>query len=243
MPEARYDAVADFYEAGWLDRYDDPVSVALFDLLGPLAGRRVLDVACGHGRITRELARHGARPLGLDLSRSLIAKAETAERADPLGIEYVVADIGRAPMLEAAHFDLVVCSFGLSDIDDLEAALRTIARTLRPAGRFVFSILHPCFPGAGEVSGSWSPTGGYYDERWWRAGGSFSSLRRRVGANHRMLSTYLNALCRHGLRVAAVAEPRPPAEWTGIRDDAARFPVFLVVQCVRPEPSVGQLRR
>jgi hypothetical protein len=33
----------------------------------------------------------------------------------------------------------------------------------------VFSILHPCFPGGGEISGSWPAGGSYRDEGWWRA--------------------------------------------------------------------------
>lgn len=53
MTEARYDAVADFYGAGWSDSYDDSVSVALLGLADPLAGMDVLDLACGHGRISR----------------------------------------------------------------------------------------------------------------------------------------------------------------------------------------------
>ena len=64
IPAARYDAVADFYQSGWPDAYTDPTSVALFELLGPLAGERVLDLACGHGRISREPARRGARVVG-----------------------------------------------------------------------------------------------------------------------------------------------------------------------------------
>jgi hypothetical protein len=52
MALARYDAVADFYANGF-DSTDDSVSVALLDLLGPVAGRHVLDVACGHGRLLR----------------------------------------------------------------------------------------------------------------------------------------------------------------------------------------------
>lgn len=232
VPKARYDAVADFYEAGWGDSCDDPATAALLELVGPVTGLAVLDVACGHGRLTRALCRRGGHPVGVDISPLLLAKAQAAERDAPLGARYLLADIGRAgSQLEDASFDVAVCSFGLSDIDDLDAALRTVARTLRPGGYFVWSILHPCFPGSAEVSGSWPSAGRYYDEQWWMADGAQSTLRRKVGANHRMISTYLNALRRHGLWVDAVTEPAPPAEWDAIRAEANRYPVFLVVRC------------
>lgn len=62
---------------------------------------------------------------------------------------------------------------------------------LRPRGCFVFSILHPCFPGGKDISGAWPADGSYYGEGHWTAGEAKSALRRQVGANHRMLSTYL----------------------------------------------------
>ena len=102
---------------------------------------------------------------------------------------------------------------GLSEIDDLDGVLATVVRCLRPGGRFVFSILHPCFPGAGDISGSWPSGGGYFDEGRWTAAGSRSTLRQQVGANHRMLSTYVVALARHGLNLDVLREPAPPAEW------------------------------
>ncbi len=71
MALARYDAVADFYVSGF-DATDDPASAALLDVLGPVAGLRVLDAACGHGRITRELARRGAAVVGVDISGKLL---------------------------------------------------------------------------------------------------------------------------------------------------------------------------
>ena len=130
-------------------------------------------------------------------------------------------------------FDAVVCSFGLSDIDDLAGAIATVARLLAPGGRFVFSLLHPCFVGGQDVSGSWPSWGSYHDEGWWVAGGVLSSLRRQIGANHRMLSTYVNTLRGHGLVIDRLAEPRPPEEWRERRLDAARFPVFLVARAAR----------
>ncbi|MEO3789094.1 class I SAM-dependent methyltransferase [Nonomuraea sp. B10E15] len=240
MPKAaRYDDVAGFYAAGWPDDVDDPASVRLLDLLGPLAGRRVLDVACGHGRISRALARRGAAVVGVDLSSALVERAREAERESPLGIGYVHADATEPGTLDAIEpsgvgaFDAVVCAFGLSDIDDLEGAAATAARGLRPGGVFACSLLHPCFPGGQGVSGSWPGDAGYHAEGWWRADGERSTLRRQVGANHRTLSTYLNTLRRHGLWLDEMDEPEPAREWAATRPDAARFPVFLVMRCVR----------
>ncbi|GAA2828529.1 hypothetical protein GCM10020220_016750 [Nonomuraea rubra] len=64
-----------------------------------------------------------------------------------------------------------------------------------------------------------------------------------MGANHRTLSTYVNTLRRHDLWVDELAEPEPAPEWAAKRPDAARYPVFLVLSCVkggadrRPPPS------
>src|SRR5262245_16917186 len=126
MGRARYDAVADFYVSGF-DSIDDPVSRAVLDLLGPVAGRRVLDAACGHGRITRELARRGADVVGIDISGKLIGRAREAELAERLGICYVHADVAAPGALGGREFDLVSCNFGLSDIDDLEGAVEAVS--------------------------------------------------------------------------------------------------------------------
>lgn len=236
MPVARYDAVADFYAAGF-DSADDDVSADLLGLLGPAAGLRVLDIACGHGRITRELARRGADVVGIDISANLLSKAREAEQGEPLGIRYLHADISApevaAPdVLDGAAFDAATCSFGLSDIDDLTGAIATVSRALRPGGRFVFSILHPCFAGGRDISGSWPPAARYYDEGRWTAQAAHSTLRQQVGANHRMLSTYLNTLRAHDLWLDRIAEPLPAAGWDQAHD-ADRKPVFLVARCVK----------
>ena len=237
MARSRYDDVVDFYVDGF-DNLEDPVSRALLSLLGPVEGQRVLDVACGHGRLTRELARIGARrpTIGVDSSAALLSRAGQAEQDRPLGIRYLHADVTAQDWLgeNEAGFDAVTCHYGLSDIDDLDGALRGVRAALRPGGRFVFSILHPCFPGGQDVSGSWPAAGSYYDEGFWAADSALSTLRRQVGANHRLLSTYVNALQRHDLLLDEVAEPRPDDSWVvRVGPAVARHPVQFVARCVR----------
>lgn len=234
MPAARYDEIADFYSEHF-DGTDDPAARALLDLAGAVAGLRVLDVACGHGRLSRELARRGAAVTGVDISAALLAKATEAERTAPLGIRYIHADVTRADELRqarlaSASYDLATCSFGLTDIDALHPALGTVSAALRPGGQFAFTILHPCFGGATDIAGSW-PTGGrYYDEGRWTPRDARSTLRRQVGTSHRILSTYLNTLREHDLWLDRIVEPEPTAGWdpTHVAD---RQPVFLAARC------------
>lgn len=230
---ARYDDVADFYVAEMGASLDDPATAALVNFVGDVTGHRLLDLACGQGRVARELARRGARVTGVDLSAALIEQARAAEADDWLGIEYVVGDAGDLGLFEADAFDGVVCNFGVSDIDDLDATLGTVSRVLKPGGIFVLSLLHPCFPGWTEnVSASWPRGGGYFTEGWWRSQAAKSLLRRQVGSNHRTISTYINALVRHDLPVESVAEPPPPAHWLSENPNLDPVPVFLVLRCV-----------
>ncbi len=232
---ARYDEIADFYEAFAPDDYDGPPTPDLLRLVGDVSGLRVLDVACGNGRITRELARRGATVVGVDLSTALLDKAHAREQAEPLGITYVHCDASSPDALAGESFDGVVCNFGLSDIDDLGGAISTIARVLKRGGFFVFSILHPCFPGweARGANPSWAPGRGYgyFEEGWWVADGPPGGLRPIVGANHRMLSTYLNTLARNGLALVESAEPPPTPGWMEAAPSVGPVPVYLVGRC------------
>jgi SAM-dependent methyltransferase len=232
---ARYDEVADFYEEFAPDVYEDPAMVELLRLVGDMSGLRVLDFACGHGRMARELARRGGRVVGVDVSLVLLDKARTCERANPMDIAYMHADAASPEALKGEVFDAVVCSFALSDIDDLDGALATVARVLRPDGFFAFSMLHPCFPGweAKQSRPSWPPGRGYFTEEWWLADGPPQGLRPRVGSNHRMLSTYLNALASNGLGVEEVIEPAPPQDWTNEPPSTGPVPIFLTARCRR----------
>ena len=230
--------VAHFYAEQNPDSYTSGPDVALLELVGDVAGQRLVDIACGQGRIARELARRGATVTGVDLSGALIQQAQAAEDLTPLGVSYVQADVTSPATLHGEVFDAGVCHFGLSDIDDLDGALTTVQRLLHVGDTFVFTVLHPCFPGWGsDVAASWPAQGGYFQEGWWAPTAARSTLRQQVGANHRTLSTYLNALADHGFHIDRTAEPPPPRDWTNAAPDDDPVPVFLVARCRR----LGQL--
>ncbi|HKA69615.1 MAG TPA: class I SAM-dependent methyltransferase [Actinomycetes bacterium] len=230
--EARYDRIADFYTATVGDRVTDEATAALLELVGDIAGRGVLDLACGPGRVSRELSRRGARVVGLDLSVALLDRARLAGNPGPGEIDYRQGRAEDAATLAEREFDAVVCNYGLSDIDDLTGAIRSVTRLLRRGGRFVFSILHPCFPGYADAPAAWPPGLGYYRERWWLA--TTDGFRGKVGANHRMLSTYLNLPIAHGLVLDRIAEPEPDAAWQQRQPGGTPVPVYFVARFVRP---------
>lgn len=233
-PLARYDQIADFYDHRSGQSVSDPATAALLDLAGDVNGLRLLEAACGQGRVARELARRGAVLTGLDISAALLAKARAYETARPLGIRYLHADVTECGVLEGHAFDGVVCNYGLSDIDDLDGLLVNVTRWLRPGGWFVFSLLHPCFPGWGsDAPSSWPPGLGYFAEGWWLAANT--GYRGRVGSNHRMLSSYLNSVTGHGLALDQVTEPAPGSQMSQrCPPGTAPVPFYLAARTIRP---------
>jgi 2-polyprenyl-3-methyl-5-hydroxy-6-metoxy-1,4-benzoquinol methylase len=117
-------------------------------LLDPQPGERVLDAACGNGLYARRLAALGAHVVAFDFSENLItlARQRTSEHADR--IEYLIMDAtDEAALLTLgkARFDAAICNMALFDIADIQPLMRALVRLLRPGGRLVFSVMHPCF--------------------------------------------------------------------------------------------------
>lgn len=121
----------------------------MFELLGDLSGKSVLDLACGEGFFTRFIKQRGAaRVVGLDLSTGMIDLAREQEARQPLGIEYGVQD-ARDLGDSAEQFDLVTAGYLLnyaSTPEELLAMCLGISRRLKPGGRFVSVNNNPAQP-------------------------------------------------------------------------------------------------
>jgi SAM-dependent methyltransferase len=206
---ARYDRIPDWYLT-WIE--DSPglvLNPAAGLVAAKLTGQRWLDVGCGTGRATRELARRGALAVGVDIAGSLVTRARSFESSGPHEISYLIGDIAQPESWwDGELFDGATCEMALMDIDDLESAVEAVARVLRPDGVFVASFLNPCFPGSEAGLPSWPPDRGYACEGFWTSREhNPDGVRIRVGSNHRTLSTYLNGFIAGGFRLERAFEP------------------------------------
>jgi 2-polyprenyl-3-methyl-5-hydroxy-6-metoxy-1,4-benzoquinol methylase len=106
----------------------------LLERLGQDAGR-VLDVGCGEGRFTRELASAGARVVGVDVAEEPLRRA----RAQCPGLElWLIAEGERWPF-EDASFDAVWAGEVIEHVVDTARWLSEIRRVLRPQGSLLLS--------------------------------------------------------------------------------------------------------
>jgi SAM-dependent methyltransferase len=251
-----WDAMARWRDAQLGERGDlwhralvDPV---LLEVIGPVRGQRVLDLACGNGYLTRRFASAGAAAaIGVDASAPTLSLARARERRRRTGARFVRAVAGRLGRAVPGPFDLVVAHMALMDIRDGRAAIAEAARRLAPGGRVVFSISHPCFDlddrsgwlldrGFGEDgvfrTTVWRKVRSYRDERegavpWDLPGGTVVWTR----TYHRTLSTYVRWLREAGLLVRRIEEPFPQPEMLRASLQGpwiAEVPLHLVVEAV-----------
>jgi demethylmenaquinone methyltransferase/2-methoxy-6-polyprenyl-1,4-benzoquinol methylase len=113
-------------------------------------GAAALDVACGSGKLTAELARAapGGRVVGLDFSPRMLAEARAAHPR----LEFVEGDALRLPFADAG-FDACTIAFGLRNLADPERGLREMLRVVGPAGRLV--VIEFIRPPAGLVGATY----------------------------------------------------------------------------------------
>ncbi|MUK87910.1 methyltransferase domain-containing protein [Ornithinibacillus sp. L9] len=125
-------------------------------LLKAKEGDTILDIACGNGNFSRRLAELGADVVAFDYSSKMIERAENRSKDYFNQINYKVVDATNYDdLLELGNerFDSAVANMALMDIADITPLIKALHKLLKPNGKMVFSITHPCFqtPGVKKI--------------------------------------------------------------------------------------------
>jgi len=215
------------------DTLEEPIILAL---LGPVRGIHLLDLGCGDAALGKVLLEQGAASyLGLDGSCNMIARAQQT-LAGTVG-RVTQADI-RSWTYPPNTFDCVLSRLALHYIEDVDDVFQHVFQTLRPTGRFVFSVEHPVITSC---------------DRAWQAGGArqqwivddyFDSgsrvthwLGEQVVKYHRTVEEYFLGLQTAGFGVECLRESRPERLWF-VHEETyqrrTRIPLFLFLAARKP---------
>jgi len=160
LDEAKARAAATYNAAA--DSYDDPANSfwarfgrRTIDRLGLRPGDRVLDVCCGSGASAipaAEAVGSEGSVLGIDLAQNLLERARSKATGRRLqNVAFRVGDM-LDPHVPDAHFDAVVCVFGIFFVPDMPAAVRVLWRALRPGGKLAITTWGPRFLEPGNTA-------------------------------------------------------------------------------------------
>ena len=176
--------------------YVPALGAAVFELLSPQAGERILDLGCGEGTLTEKIAATGAAVVGIDASEEMIAGACAR------GLDARLMD---AEQLRFEHeFDGVFSNAVLHWVRDHDAMLEGVHRALKPGGRFVAE-----FGGHGNLAAIQVAIRSVLSRRGWT-----TNIRRYYATE----TEYAGRLEQHGFLVRQISLiPRPTPLPTGIR--------------------------
>ncbi len=220
-----WDSHAQWWQEEFTDGADPEYSEQILPLIesGIDAGSTVLDIGTGEGQVARLLVeRLGCEVIGVDPAGAQIAEAE----ARGGGPTYLLGGADSLPVPSAA-FDSAVACLVFEHIGDVDAALREVARILKPGGTFLFLLNHPLLQ---------TPDSGWIDdhmvdppEQYWQIGPyleeaeTVEQVQKGVFITffHRPLSRYLNTAFDVGLSLTRMEEPSPPQ---GFLERAPEYP-------------------
>lgn len=217
-PTRGWDTVADWYD-GWVGEFGSQhhqrlaIPTAL-DLLDLIPGEHVLDLGCGQGVLAPYAAERDARYTGVDISPRLIALAQARHAACGRFIRADVRRLETAAGLRSGQADAAVFLLSIQDMNPLERVLEAAAWSLKPGGRLVIVMTHPCFRVPRQSGWGHDPD---RDLRFRRIDTYLRPLsvpmksygghqRGTTISFHRPLSAYINALADTGLMVDALRE-------------------------------------
>ena len=227
------------------DYHQTIVMPGVLKLLELKAGRRVLDLACGQGVFSRFLLEKKIKPEGLDSSEELLRMAR-AHSVKP--ITYHLGNAGDGKLLDGQEFDGIACLLAVQNMEKVEPVFQNVARWLKPKGKFVMVLTHPCFRIPRQTHWGWDDEKKIEYRRVDRYANEmkipiltppFIDKVNFTMTYHRPLQNYFSALLKAGLCVDSLEEwmsnkeSAPGKRSRGENRARKEVPLFMAIRAVR----------
>lgn len=243
-PPTSWDPLANWYD-GWVgkggsDHHRKLAIPAVLDLLALQPGEAVLEVGAGQGVLAPFIAEAGGRYTGVELGEKMLEFARRHHGDLGRFLQGDACRLAGIPELHPEEFEAVVFLLSIQDIDPLPDALESAAWALKPGGRVVLLMTHPCFRIPRQSGWGWDETRKLQFRRVDRyltplpvPLKPYPGQRGVTRSFHRPLHAYVNGLAEWGLFVERMEEiPTYKVSTTGVRAKAenlanAEIPLFL----------------
>jgi len=232
------------------DHHQKLIIPGVLRMLNLHAGDRLLDVACGQGVLGRAGAKLGVHTLGVDMAASLIAAA-MERREDPALERYYQADarnLSACSAIKPGEFDAAACILAIANITPLSPVWHGIYSALKPMGKLVVVLLHPCFRIPKKSAWQWDAE---KDIQHRLVDGYLTSEKIPIAMHpgsdpdattlsfHRPLQAYINTLGSAGLWVDHMEEwvsgklPPRGVRFAALDQSRREIPLFLALRAVK----------
>lgn len=220
---------------------------ALLALLDPQPGQAILDLGAGQGVLSTYIAHQGATYTGVDISPQMIRLARRRHAVHGRFLLADAAQLRRVPGLTAASFDAITFLLSIQDMPSLEGVIASAAWALKPGGRVVVLMTHPCFRIPRQSGWGWDQ---HRKLQYRRLDSYLSCLdvpmdpspgqrRGLTRSYHRPLNVYVNLLSHNGLLLDQLRElpstlqdhtvPHAKAKTRADRE----IPLFLALRAIK----------
>ena len=226
------------------DYHQTIVMPGVFKMLQLKPGRRVLDLACGQGVFSRFLFENKIKPEGLDSSEELLRMARSHSVKS---IRYHLGEAGGSKLLKGQQFDGIACLLALQNMEKIEPVFRNVSRWLKPEGKFVMVLTHPCFRIPRQSHWGWDEERKIEYRRVDRYANEinipiltppFIDKHNFTMTYHRPLQSYFSALNRAGLCVdyleewTSNRESEPGKRSRGENRARKEVPLFMAIRAI-----------
>jgi ubiquinone/menaquinone biosynthesis C-methylase UbiE len=227
------------------DYHQTIVMPGVLKMLELKPGRRVLDLACGQGVFSRFLLGKKIKPEGLDSSEELLRMARSRSEKS---IPYHLGNASDAKLLDGQEFDGIACLLAVQNMGKIEPVFQNVARWLKPKGKFVMVLTHPCFRIPRQTHWGWDEEKKIEYRRVDRYANEmkipmltppFVDKVNFTMTYHRPLQNYFSALLKAGLCVDSLEEwvsnkeSAPGKRSRGENRARKEVPLFMAIRAVR----------